>query len=193
MTILKFNSPRVPFTDARGNISREWQIFLAGLYERAGGADSLTITEVIAQLEALELVVAAIDAGHVIEDEGIALPQRESLNFTGSGVTVTDAGGKTVVSVSGGGGTLWTEQEIDFGAAPVYSAAFVVTDAAISAASKVQVLPCGTAATGRTADDWAWDGATFAANPGAGSADCYAIFSPGPIVGKRRIQYSVGA
>ena len=106
---------------------------------------------------------------------------------------VTDAGGKTVVSVSGGGGTLWTEQEIDFGAAPVYSAAFVVTDAAISAASKVQVLPCGKAATGRTADDWAWDGATFAANPGAGSADCYAIFSPGPIVGKRRIQYSVGA
>ena len=94
--------------------------------------------------------------------------------------------------VAGGGGS-WTEIEIDFGPLPVYGAEFTITDAAINVASKVQVLPCAKPATARTADDWAWDGAAFAANPGAGSATCYAHFLPGPIVGPRTVQYSVGA
>lgn len=42
--------------------------------------------------------------GHIIEDEGVPLPQRSVLNFTGSGVTVSDSGGKTVVNIPGGGG-----------------------------------------------------------------------------------------
>jgi len=92
-----------------------------------------------------------------------------------------------------GGGATWTEVEVDFGASPVYGATFTITDATISATSKIQVLPCGKAATGRTADDWAWDGASIAADPGAGSATCYAHFLPGPIVGRRKVQYSVGA
>jgi hypothetical protein len=95
---------------------------------------------------------------------------------------------------AGGGGASWTEAEIDFGSRPVYEASFTITDAAItSSAVKMQVLPCGKAATGRTADDWQWDGATFAANPGTGSATVYAQFMPGPIVGRRKVQYSVGA
>lgn len=95
--------------------------------------------------------------------------------------------------VFGGSGASWGEAEIDFGAQPVYSAEFTITDAGITATSKVTVLPSGKPATGRTADDWAWDGATFAANPGTGSATCYAVFTPGPIVGKRKIQYTIGA
>jgi hypothetical protein len=82
---------------------------------------------------------------------------------------------------------------VDFGSSPVYTATFTITDASITSLSKVQVLPCGKAATGRTADDWLWDGATFAANPGSGSATCYAVFTPGPIVGRRKVQYSIGA
>ncbi len=93
----------------------------------------------------------------------------------------------------GGGGASWTEVEVDFGSDPAYEASFTIADASITASSKVQVLPCGKAATGRTADDWQWDGATFAANPGSGSATCYAVFTPGPIVGRRKVQYSVGA
>jgi hypothetical protein len=93
----------------------------------------------------------------------------------------------------GGSGSTWTEVEIDFGAAPVYDAVFTITDAAIGSTSQVLVLPCGKAATGRTADDWQWDGATFAANPGSGAATCYAVFVPGPIVGRRKVQYSIGA
>ncbi len=87
----------------------------------------------------------------------------------------------------------WTEVEIDFGSTPVYDATFTITDAAITSSSvSVALTPCGKAATGRTADDWQWDGGTFAANPGTGSATCYATFHPGPIVGKRMLQYSIG-
>lgn len=93
---------------------------------------------------------------------------------------------------SGGGGGAWTEVEVDFGSTPVYDAAFTITDAAITSPSvKVIVVPSGKPATGRTADDWQWDGGSFAANPGTGSAACYATFFPGPIVGKRKLQYQV--
>lgn len=39
-----------------------------------------------------------------IEDEGGALTQRSTINFTGAGVTASDSGGKTVVSIPGGAG-----------------------------------------------------------------------------------------
>lgn len=92
-----------------------------------------------------------------------------------------------------GGSALWTEVEIDFGSTPVYDATFTITDAAItSSAVKMAVVPSGKAATGRTADDWQWDGGTFVANPGTGSAVCYATFHPGPIVGRRTLQYQIG-
>lgn len=43
--------------------------------------------------------------GHVIEDEGTPLTQRTNLNFTGAGVSVADSGGKTVVTITSGGGS----------------------------------------------------------------------------------------
>lgn len=99
----------------------------------------------------------------------------------------------TGVFGGGGGGGTWTEVEIDFGSTPVYDATFTITDAAItSSAVQMILVPCGKAATGRTADDWQWDGGTFVANPGTGSATCYATFTPGPIVGKRMLQYQIG-
>jgi hypothetical protein len=42
-------------------------------------------------------------SGHTIEDEAVALTQRSTINFTGAGVTVADAGGKTVVTIPDGG------------------------------------------------------------------------------------------
>lgn len=38
--------------------------------------------------------------GHAIEDEGVGITQRATMNFTGPGVAVTDSGGKTKVQVS---------------------------------------------------------------------------------------------
>jgi len=55
--------------------------------------------------------------GHVIQDEGVGgLTQRDTLNFAGAGVTVTDAGGKTLVTIPGGGSTnatdgIWTSND----------------------------------------------------------------------------------
>ena len=45
-------------------------------------------------------------SGHTIEDEGVDLAQRGSLNFVGAGVTATDDAGndRTIVTISGGGG-----------------------------------------------------------------------------------------
>ena len=48
--------------------------------------------------------LAALTEGHAIEDEGVALPQRATINFAGAGVTATDVGGKTLVTIAGGGG-----------------------------------------------------------------------------------------
>jgi hypothetical protein len=39
--------------------------------------------------------------GHVIQDEGVSLPQRPILNFTGAGVTAVDTGTSTAVVVQG--------------------------------------------------------------------------------------------
>lgn len=86
----------------------------------------------------------------------------------------------------------WKEIEVDFGAKPISSASFTITDPLIDADSLVRVMPVAKAATGRTADDWAWDGGVFSATPGAGQATVYAHFLPGPIVGPRKVQYSLG-
>lgn len=42
-------------------------------------------------------------SAHTIQDEGVSLTQRSALNFVGSGVTATDDGSKTVVTIDGGG------------------------------------------------------------------------------------------
>lgn len=88
------------------------------------------------------------------------------------------------------GGAYGSSVEINFGTSPVYDAQFTITDAQITSSSIVLVAPGG-AATGRTADDWQWDGASASAVSGNGSATCYVTFSPGPIVGRRKFNYTV--
>ena len=44
------------------------------------------------------------DGYNRVQDEGVDLPKRHTIDFQGAGVTVTDAGGKTVVNIPGGGG-----------------------------------------------------------------------------------------
>lgn len=51
-----------------------------------------------AQFQAIA-VSTALPRGHDIEDEGVDLPLRSTINFVGGGVTVTDSGGKTVVTI----------------------------------------------------------------------------------------------
>jgi hypothetical protein len=46
-----------------------------------------------------------------VEDEGTALLQRSTINFVGAGVTATDSGSKTVVTIPGGGLPSWVETD----------------------------------------------------------------------------------
>lgn len=91
-----------------------------------------------------------------------------------------------------GGSVTWTEVEIDF-TTLAYERSFTITDAGVGASSKVIVVPSGKAATGRTADDWQWDMISFAALPASGSFTLYAVAYPGPVIGKRKIQYSISS
>lgn len=86
----------------------------------------------------------------------------------------------------------WTEAEVDLGSSPVYSTTFVIEDERITVDTPVRIMPSAKPATGRTSDDWAWDAASFAAEPGDGQATVYATFIPGPVVGPRMVQYSIG-
>lgn len=105
------------------------------------GTELVALVQVGVDVQATAQDIADLGGGgggHVIEDEGTPLTQRADLNFVGAGVTVTDAGGKTVVTIPSGAvadgdkgditvsssGTVWT---IDND---------VVTDAKLAAAVK---------------------------------------------------------
>ena len=106
------------WTDDHGRLTTAAQVWLRELWLRTGGTSALTPAELEAliaaaqadadtaqsEVDALETVVAAITAGHLVQDEGVSVTQRATLNFVGSGVTVTDSGTKTTVTIPGGGG-----------------------------------------------------------------------------------------
>lgn len=48
--------------------------------------------------------------GHVIQDEGVSVPQRGILNFIGAGVSVADAGTKTAVTITASSGNSYFPQ-----------------------------------------------------------------------------------
>lgn len=128
--------------------------------------------------------------GHVIENEGNPLAQRTNLNFVGAGVTAADLGGKTVVTIEGGSGSFTvTETEVDFGSTPVTEATFTVTDAGVSAASKIMCLESGNVATGRVGADSLWDSIVYSALGASGNFTLYARAS-GAVVGKRKVFYT---
>jgi hypothetical protein len=88
----------------------------------------------------------------------------------------------------------WTETEIDFGTTPQWAMTFTVTDAnCTSSALHVAVVQSSNTATGRTAGDVEWDQLLLAALPGTGSFVVTAMAFPGPVVGKRKIQYQIAA
>lgn len=88
-----------------------------------------------------EFPAAGTDAGtnnvvlpYVIEDEGTAIAQRKTLNFVGAGVTVTDAGGKNVITIPGAGssGHVIEDEGVPLAAQPnlnFVGAGVTVTDA----------------------------------------------------------------
>jgi hypothetical protein len=145
------------------------------------------------------ITVVTIPAGTggyaTVQDEGVALTTRTIINFIGASVTAVDNPGatRTDVTVSAGGAVTMTEAEVDFGTTPTWSTRFTVTDATIGASSKILVSQSGNTATGRVGtDDAEFDAIDYAATPGAGSMVMHALATPGPVVGKRKLFYTVG-
>lgn len=56
------------------------------------------------------------DGGYnVVQDEGVSLTKRTTIDFTGAGVTCTDTGAKTSCSIPGGGGGGTSPYVLSFG------------------------------------------------------------------------------
>ena len=146
-----------------------------------------------ADISALESSDVVIDARLDTAESDITLLQAADVLLDGR----LDTAESTLITIDGrvealesAPGTHAGTVEYDFGALPVYEAQFTITDATITGTSVINVA-LGGAATGRSADDWQWDGATVGVVAGTGSATCYVTFHPGPIVGPRTFNYVV--
>lgn len=162
---------KIAFDPELGPLFREILTILWQQRERSGG-DVDDIADLIARITTAEGDIDAVESDiSALQSADAALDLR-------------------VDALELSPGTHADTVEYDFGTSPVYDAQFTITDAAISASSVVSVVPGG-AATGRTGDDWQWDGATVGVVPGSGTATCYVTFHPGPIVGPRTFNYTV--
>lgn len=94
-------------------------------------------------------------------------------------------------SGGGGGSAVWTEEELDFGSTPVADKTFVITDATVTATSKIAVVGSAKIPTAGTGDEGLLDIVVYTAKPAAGSFTIYAMALPGPIQGNRNILYQV--
>src|SRR3990172_191990 len=74
-------------------------------------------------------VIISAAAGYTtIEDEGIAQTQRTNANFVGAGVTVTDNGTKTVITIPSGGGAPVDAQYVTGASNATLTAEKILTD-----------------------------------------------------------------
>lgn len=70
-----------------------------------------------------------------VEDEGIAQTQRSTIDFVGTGVTASDTGSKTQVSISSGAVAV-SAASLSFTNGDTFKR-FTVTDAAVTSTSKI--------------------------------------------------------
>lgn len=106
--------------------------------------------------------------GIQLQDEGVSQGRIQILNCVGAGVACTKSGVTGTATIAGGAGASWTVTEINFGVDAKFVAKATVTDAAITATTKIMVLQSGIAATGRQADENEMDSITCSAIPGTG-------------------------
>lgn len=84
-----------------------------------------------------------------------------------------------------------TEVQLNFGATPVDSKQFTVTDASVSPTSKILIAQSGTAAAGQDADNAEMDPIAVSAIAGTGQFTVYAHALKGRVVGKYMFNYQV--
>lgn len=134
----------------------------------------------------------------VRKNTGADVGGRRRLNLIeGTNVTLTiadDAGGEEVditIAAAGGAGANWTTYELDFGSAAKFVDVETVTDAAVSASSKIMVLQSGLAATGRQADENEMDELTCRGIPASGQFSLLCSCARSVTHGKFKVAYTV--
>lgn len=107
-------------------------------------------------------------------DDDLVTKRYGDANYAGAAVTVTQV-------------------EVDFGTACDYTGVFVITDAGVTATSKIDAWQAGDAATGRVANENEMDGLVCSCLPAAGTFTLVITAVPGPVVGKYKVNYLVSA
>jgi len=87
-------------------------------------------------------------------------------------------------------GVFFKQTEIDFGATPVNDATFSITDANVSATSRIVICLSGDTPTGKDNDELEFDTFSLIATPAAGSFSLYARALEGYVADKFKINYS---
>lgn len=130
--------------------------------------------------------------GIKLQDEAVDQGRIQILNCVGTSITCARSGVTGTATVTGGGGFTGVETEIDFGTTPVFDKAFTITDAGVSATSKILVTQSGNAATGRQQDENEMDPLHCWTLPAAGSFTLRCRGLEGPVAGKFKVFYAVG-
>lgn len=133
-----------------------------------------------------------------VQKAGTPVTQRPILNFIdGSNITITavdnsvdDRTDVTIAATVAASVTV-TQTEIDFGASLISYKEFTITDAAVSATSKIIVQMAYVAPTGKDLDEVEADRFYFLAAPGTGDFVLYAECLTGRVKGKFKINYMV--
>lgn len=130
-----------------------------------------------------------------IEDEATPLTQRTTINFTGAGVTATDSGGKTVVTIPGGGGGAYGNQaEVDWGANATNECfkEFVIVDASLTGSEYIIAQVAYEAPTGKDVDELEFDAFVCMCSPAVGQFRLAMHSLLGPAHGTFKINYIIG-
>lgn len=85
-----------------------------------------------------------------------------------------------------------TEVELDFGATALHEKEFTITDAAVSGASKLLMLPSSAAPTSRDVDEPEMEAFECRCRPGSGQFAAFISSLEGRVEGKYKFNYSVG-
>ena len=126
-------------------------------------------------------------------------PNADSIIFwddSAGGVTWLSIGSNlsisgTTLNATGGGGS-FVETEIDFGTTNLTQKTFTITDAGVSATSKIVISISGNAATGRNADEIEMEVFYYYATPGTGTFNLFVKSLEGPVVGTYKLFYTYG-
>lgn len=155
-----------------------WDLTVGGQAKANVPDDSITYAK-IQNVSGASLLLGRGAGGGAGDTQEITL----GTNLSMSGTTLNASGG--------GAGASWTEVEIDFGTKPIFGNTFTVTDGSVSGTSKIIAVPSGNVATSRVGNDLEWDNLILGAIAGAGSFVLSALAFPGPVVGKRKVFYTV--